>query len=168
MRFASLMLVSVEASRLTFPEGAVLFSLERPKGSAAASLHGSPRPRRAMVPKGRPNWFGRRRILLSPGIGRLTSSGLKCSSLSWRAVHRLRTWARRSGRPASCPQRLFRVARSGEAGVFAEPIGGRATFAAARWVPVQLSVLGRRKRGQVPQLRVGLIPLNVDGLRSRG
>ena len=62
------MFVSVEASRLTFPEGAVLFNLERPKGSVAASLHGSPRPRQAMVPKGRPNWFGRRRILLAPEL----------------------------------------------------------------------------------------------------
>ena len=80
------MYVSVEASRLTFPEGAVLFSLELPKGSAAASLHGSPRPRQAMVPKGRLNCFGRRRILQSHGIGRLTSSWLNCSSLSWRAA----------------------------------------------------------------------------------
>ena len=62
------MFVSVEASRLAFPEGAVLFNLERPKGSAPASLHGSPRPRQAMVPKGRPNWFGRRRFLLAPEL----------------------------------------------------------------------------------------------------
>jgi hypothetical protein len=44
-----------------------------------------------MVPKGRPNCFGRRRILQSQGIGRLTSSWLNCFSLSWRSAHRLRT-----------------------------------------------------------------------------
>ena len=55
-KFASLMYVPVEASRLTFPEGVVLFSLEP-------------------VLEGRPNRFGRHPILQSHGIGGSLAGG---------------------------------------------------------------------------------------------